>query len=541
MRILVVEDHSMMRTALVRELESAGGQQVTVNDASGLEQAKLMFGGCDIILTDLHLGDGGIEAGIELIRSAVERHTPIPVAVLTGFTQSQSLWRANAAGARALIAKSGPLTGAQLLDILRRVLRDERHVCPTSRAMLQAAEGTALSARHCDVIARVATGMSDDLIAEDLRISVATVRTHLRTIFRIIGVDNRTRAAHWWLGNAAAYSATDVIEMLGRVEALRKPIQRRADLAGMLDTMIALIAASTGVGVVVRVAPAAFDPPLALCCAPAPAMLQRRTPTVLRTLEWGTIVIGEAEIHGDPARQPLIDLLLRVIVETLAEVRDVEQLIRDQQRQAAGELHNSLASALLALRLTAQRVQRKARSERSPLAAEIAQLGSAAFACQQTTDELIALWSGTPGAIDVAARIALDIDTANTSIGGPTVTQHVQLPPDLAPETARRVLSIMRGLMANAYEHADAGALTLSAGRSPQNPNELEICVADDGVGFVVPEGLDAPGIGLNIISDLVDQAGGRLEVQSVPGAGTRVIVRLPMQAPSDAPAPSRT
>ncbi|MBU6336141.1 MAG: response regulator transcription factor, partial [Chloroflexi bacterium] len=451
----------MVRTLLVDELGRAGGQRITISQANSLASALVLFGGCDIILTDLHLGADGLDGGIELIRRASERHQPIPVVVLTGFTQSQSLWRAHAAGARGLIAKSEPLTGTQLLDVLRRVLQGGDYICPASRAMLQVADGTELTPRQCDVLALVATGKADEEIADALTLSIATVRTHLRAAYRTIGVTKRTAAMRWWLGNATPYTSAEVIGILSRIEELRRPVQQRTDLAGVIDGMVARIAASTGVGVAITVNAAAFDPPLELTSLP-PQPFQQRAPAVCRPLEWGALILANAKIYGSSSRQPLIDLLLRVIVETLAEVRDVEQLIRDQQRHAAGELHNTLTSSLLALRLMAQQVSRQAGQHASALVTDATQLLAAVQQCEQTTESLIALWYGNTVTPDIAATVAADVERIRTLIGGPVLRrQEIRPPAGLTPMRARQVVSLLRGLIANVYEHARARHLDL--------------------------------------------------------------------------------
>jgi DNA-binding NarL/FixJ family response regulator/signal transduction histidine kinase len=518
----------MVRTLLVDELGRAGGQRITISQASSLASALVLFGGCDIILTDLHLGADGLDGGIELIRRASERHQPIPVVVLTGFTQSQSLWRANAAGARGLIAKSAPLTGTQLLDILKHVLRGNDYICPASRAMLQVVSGAALTPRQCDVLALVATGKTDAEIADALNLSRATVRTHLREGCRIIGVTNRTTAARWWLGSAAPYTSTEVIDILSRIEVLRRPVQQRTDLAGVIDGMVARIAASTGVGVAITVNAAAFDPPLELTSLP-PHPLRQRAPAVHRRLVWGTLELGTAEIYGSSSRQPLIDLLLRVVIETLAEVRDVEQLLRDQQRHAAGELHNTLTSSLLALRLMAQHMSRQASQHAPALVPSATQLLAAVQQCEQATESLIAVWYGSAVAPDIATTVAADVERIRTLIGGPVLRrQEIRPPAGLAPLRARQVVSLLRGLIANVYEHARARHLDLIVRPDPGDPALLEIVVSDDGAGFDASTALAAPGIGLDVIKAVVDQSGGQFGLESS-SRGTTATIRLPL------------
>lgn len=103
------------------------------------------------------------------------------------------------------------------------------------------------------------------------------------------------------------------------------------------------------------------------------------------------------------------------------------------------------------------------------------------------------------------------------------------LPPDL--EVA--IYRIVQEALWNVRKHAQAGAVTV---RAQFNPQEVEISVEDDGVGFVVPEAVtdlaSLGSFGLLGIEERVQLLGGRLEIVSQPGHGTRLGIVLPREIP---------
>jgi DNA-binding NarL/FixJ family response regulator len=138
--------------------------------------------------------------GIEATRRIVAADPRVAVVVLTSFSDRDQILRALDAGAVGYLLKDAE--PSELASAIRAAARGEAPLDPRAgRAVLQArATGSpldALSEREREVLALVARGLPNKLIARELAISEKTVKTHLTSVFRTIGVSDRTQAALW--------------------------------------------------------------------------------------------------------------------------------------------------------------------------------------------------------------------------------------------------------------------------------------------------------------------------------------------------------
>jgi DNA-binding NarL/FixJ family response regulator len=138
--------------------------------------------------------------GIEATRRIAEAHPGIAVVVLTSFSDREQILRALDAGAIGYLLKDAE--PAELEKAVRAAAKGDAPLDPRAgRALLSAREAAspldALSDREREVLALVARGLPNKLIARELSISEKTVKAHLTSIFRTIGVSDRTQAALW--------------------------------------------------------------------------------------------------------------------------------------------------------------------------------------------------------------------------------------------------------------------------------------------------------------------------------------------------------
>lgn len=196
-RILLVDDHPVVRTGLRGMFETDASFEVVGEAADGAEAvARVAELRPDVVLMDLQMpGMDGVEA-ITHIRALPD---PPPVLVLTVYDSDVQILRAVEAGASGYLLKDS--SRDELFRAVRSVLAGGSPLAPTVAArlmnrVLQAPNRSAeaLSARELDVIRHVAAGASNKEIAYDLRISEATVKTHLIHIFEKLGVTDRTSA-----------------------------------------------------------------------------------------------------------------------------------------------------------------------------------------------------------------------------------------------------------------------------------------------------------------------------------------------------------
>jgi DNA-binding NarL/FixJ family response regulator len=197
-RVLIADDHSVVRAGLSQLLRTFEGVELVGAAADGREAVAL----CeerhpDVVLMDLEMPVlDGIEA-TRLIRAA---QPEVSVVVLTSFSDRDRILRALDAGAAGYLLKDAEP------DELRRALeaaaRGEAPLDPrAARALLSARRAAspaeALSEREREVLAMVGEGLANKAIARQLGISEKTVKAHLTSVYRRIDVTDRTQAALW--------------------------------------------------------------------------------------------------------------------------------------------------------------------------------------------------------------------------------------------------------------------------------------------------------------------------------------------------------
>jgi two-component system, NarL family, nitrate/nitrite response regulator NarL len=195
MKLLIVDDHAMVRQGLAALLAQAEAGTVVLQAPDGAEGLAIATreGALDAIFLDLAMPGGGIAA----IRSFHEQLPQVPIVVLSSSEDPEDVRRALAAGALGYLPKSA---GAQtMLSALRLVLAGEVYV---PSLMLDAGgsrpngHGVAgLTERQIAVLRQICSGASNKEIARVLDISEKTCKAHITAIFKALRVVNRLQAA----------------------------------------------------------------------------------------------------------------------------------------------------------------------------------------------------------------------------------------------------------------------------------------------------------------------------------------------------------
>jgi two-component system NarL family response regulator len=191
-RILVVDDHHVVRQGLVALLKMLDGVEVVGEACDGLEAVELYSAlRPDITLMDLQMPRlGGVDA-IQRI------HAESPAArfiVLTTFDGDEDIYRALHAGAKAYLLKGA--TVEELLTSINLVHRGKTHIAaPIAEKLVERMGGPMLTARELMVLERIVAGRANKEIAADLAISETTVKSHINSLLRKLGVSDRTQAA----------------------------------------------------------------------------------------------------------------------------------------------------------------------------------------------------------------------------------------------------------------------------------------------------------------------------------------------------------
>lgn len=194
-RVLVADDHSMVREGLASVLAADGDITVTATAANGAEALAAAGDGVDVVVMDLSMP---VMDGVAATRAIRAAHPGIRVLVLTSFGDRDQVRRAVAAGATGYQLKDAE--PAELRAAVRAVAAGHAPLDPRVAGALLPEAGDAdagLSAREREVLRLVAEGRANKQVAAVLGITERTVKAHLGSIFRQIGVADRTSAALW--------------------------------------------------------------------------------------------------------------------------------------------------------------------------------------------------------------------------------------------------------------------------------------------------------------------------------------------------------
>ena len=197
-RVVVADDHAMVRHGLVELLSAAEGIEVVGEAANGREAVDRVGElSPDVVLMDLQMPElDGVAATRRVVAEAGAQ-----VLVLTSFSDTDRVVDALDAGAVGYLLKDSEPD--DLIEAVRAVARGDSPLHPrVARQLLTARSGRRsldqeLTAREREVLGLVRDGLANKQIARRLGISERTVKAHLTSVFATIGVADRTAAALW--------------------------------------------------------------------------------------------------------------------------------------------------------------------------------------------------------------------------------------------------------------------------------------------------------------------------------------------------------
>jgi len=197
-RVLIADDHGVIRDGLSRLLDAADGIEVAGLAADGEEVVALASElAPDVVLMDLDMpGTDGIEA----TRRIVAGGGAAAILVLTSFSDQPRILGAIEAGAVGYLLKDA--SSEDVVEGIRAAARGESPLDPrAARTVLNARAApdplAPFSPREREVLELLVAGLPNKLIARRLEISEKTVKSHLTKIFRELDVSDRTQAALW--------------------------------------------------------------------------------------------------------------------------------------------------------------------------------------------------------------------------------------------------------------------------------------------------------------------------------------------------------
>ena len=191
-RILVVDDHFMVRMGLCASLNVEPDMLVVAEAANG-EEALRAFRQHQptLVLMDVGLqGMSGIETAAAILRESAGTH----ILMLSSHAREEEIYRALQVGAAGYILKSA--VREQFLHAIRQVCRGESYVDPSVTSLLAARiSHRSLTSRELEVLRMVVKGLSNKEIAAALNIAEVTVKLHVSHVLEKLNVKDRTHAA----------------------------------------------------------------------------------------------------------------------------------------------------------------------------------------------------------------------------------------------------------------------------------------------------------------------------------------------------------
>jgi DNA-binding NarL/FixJ family response regulator len=203
-RVLLCDDQALVRSGFRMILEARDDLEVVGEAADGAQALELTWRYLpDVVLMDVRMPRVD---GVEATRRLVQAGSQARVLILTTFDLDEYVFEALRAGASGFLLKD--VQPAQLVDAIRVVARGEALLAPTvTRRLLDrfahtlpgaadepVSELGALTEREREVLALLAGGLSNAELAERLFLSQTTVKTHVSSILRKLGLRDRVQA-----------------------------------------------------------------------------------------------------------------------------------------------------------------------------------------------------------------------------------------------------------------------------------------------------------------------------------------------------------
>ena len=190
-RILVVDDHIVVRLGLIAAIDSQDDMTVLAEAGNGRQAIEAFREHRpDIVVMDARMP---VMTGVEATRAIRNEYPDARVIMLTSYDGDEDIYLALRAGAQGYLLKESRRD--ELLAAIRTVHSGRRHIPPAVAARLaDRVHFSDLTSRELDVLRLIAKGMTNSEIAVALKISKSTVKIHVNNILSKLGVTDRTKA-----------------------------------------------------------------------------------------------------------------------------------------------------------------------------------------------------------------------------------------------------------------------------------------------------------------------------------------------------------
>ena len=190
-RVLIVDDHPVVRAGLATLLRKEAGLKVTGSAHCGEEALEILKRSpVDVMLLDLRMPS---ISGIDLLNLLKTMENPPLVLILSSYEYEEEIYRAVKAGARGYVSKNA--SRAEIAGAIEAVMNGGKYFPENIAALIsERAERASLSVREIEILEMVSKGLTNKEIARVLEISQYTVRNHINHISAKLDVGDRTEA-----------------------------------------------------------------------------------------------------------------------------------------------------------------------------------------------------------------------------------------------------------------------------------------------------------------------------------------------------------
>jgi two-component system, NarL family, response regulator len=190
-RIMVVDDHPIVRSGLVLMINYTPNMEIVAEANNGLEAIELFRQQLpDVTLMDLRMPE---MSGADAIAAIHQEFTDAKIIVLTTYDGDEDIYKGLKAGAKGYIFKNAPVD--EIIRAIKTVYEGRKYIPPeVGEKLSERLNRPQLSNRELDVLKLVAKGLNNQQIASELYISESTVKYHINSVLSKLGVSDRTQA-----------------------------------------------------------------------------------------------------------------------------------------------------------------------------------------------------------------------------------------------------------------------------------------------------------------------------------------------------------
>lgn len=204
-RVLIVDDHAIVRQGLQRILEEARGIEVGGEAHNGVEALKMIRSGkWDVVLLDISMPE---KNGIDTLKQIMDENKEARVLILSMYSEDQYAVRLMKAGAAGYLTKDA--APEQLVEAIRKVVAGKKHISPTLAELLLLEcnpnsgrpSHETLSDREYQVLRMIGSGKNVSEIAATLSLSVKTISTYRAHILAKMQLKNNAELTYYVMQN----------------------------------------------------------------------------------------------------------------------------------------------------------------------------------------------------------------------------------------------------------------------------------------------------------------------------------------------------